>query len=69
MITRCDCFGNKDMVTRINYIKDMRDLGVPSLTYLEDKKILLTVTDWGESFIVFDYRKDFEDADIRRVKK
>lgn len=69
MITRCDCFGNKDVVTRISYIKDMRDLGVPSLTYSKDDKILLTVTDWGDAFIVFDYRKNPEDADIRRVQK
>lgn len=69
MIIRCDAFGNMDEVTKINYIKDMRDLGVPSLTYSEDERILLTVTDWGDAFIVFDYRKDSEDADIRRVKK
>lgn len=70
MIIRCDTFGNMDVVSKINYIKDMQDLGVPSLTYSEDdKKILLTVTDWGNAYIVFDYRKDTEDADIRRVQK
>ena len=70
MIIRCDTFGNMDVVPKINYIKDMRDLGVPSLTYSEDdKKILLSVTDWGDAYMVFDYRKHLEDVDIRRVKK
>lgn len=69
MIIRCDAFGNMDEVKKINYIKDMCDLGVPSLTYSEDESILLTVTDWGDAFMVFDYRKDPEDGDIRRVKK